>query len=275
MLNPWGWRLVAYPFDLAFRQTLNVANVAEWQPLDLHSLRGKVVVTALALLVARQLARPRKWSLLELSLLSLGLWSALNYSRFLFLVAILAAPVVCRSFRKISTPDKVGLRAYNAFLLAIVPALLVVSTMRSLRANDDAMSTFPVKAHETLDKLGPHSRLFNEYLWGGYLEWSLPERQVFIDSRVDIFEYNGTFRDYLDIVRVKNSLGLLDRHGIDAVFFEKDTPLVYLLMHSGAWRVTYDDGGKVLLERTHALDLPLAPGAVQSAFQSDRTQPAT
>ncbi len=250
LLNPWGWRLVAYPFDLAFRQTLNVANVAEWQPLDLHSLRGKIVVAAVALLAGRQLTRPRKWSLVELALLTLGIWSALNYSRFLFLFAILVAPAVARSLRRGSANVHPGNRLLNVCVLALVPVLLTFSLSKSLRSRDQGMSQFPKEAYGALMTLKPNSRILSEYLWGGYLEWYSPDTRVFIDSRVDIFEHNGTFRDYLEIVRLKNSLALLDRYAIDAVFFEKDTPLVYLLTHSGMWKVSFDDGSKVLLERT-------------------------
>src|SRR5262249_22380428 len=40
--NPFGARLVFYPFDLAFRQKLNIEHVAEWVSVNFHDLRGKV-----------------------------------------------------------------------------------------------------------------------------------------------------------------------------------------------------------------------------------------
>src|SRR5579863_2894601 len=40
-VNPFGWRLVYYPFDLAFKQKLNISHVAEWVSVDFHDLRGK------------------------------------------------------------------------------------------------------------------------------------------------------------------------------------------------------------------------------------------
>ncbi len=43
-VNPFGWRLVLYPFDLAFRQKLNISHVAEWVSVDFHDLRGKMVL---------------------------------------------------------------------------------------------------------------------------------------------------------------------------------------------------------------------------------------
>jgi hypothetical protein len=69
-----------------------------------------------------------------------------------------------------------------------------------------------------------------------------------VDSRVDIFEYNGTFKDYLDATKLKNTLFVLDKYRIRYVFFQRDTPLVYLLEHTGEWKIQYQDDSSVLLE---------------------------
>ncbi len=42
--NPYGWRLVSYPFDLAYRQKLNIANAEECLTLDFHSVRGRIML---------------------------------------------------------------------------------------------------------------------------------------------------------------------------------------------------------------------------------------
>src|SRR5207248_1129391 len=56
-VNPFGWRLVAYPFDLAFRQKLNIAHVAEWVSVDFHTMRGKMVLALLIVLLITALVR--------------------------------------------------------------------------------------------------------------------------------------------------------------------------------------------------------------------------
>src|ERR1700740_1187303 len=43
-VNPFGWRLVFYPFNLAFRQKLNVEHVEEWVSVNFHNMRGKIVL---------------------------------------------------------------------------------------------------------------------------------------------------------------------------------------------------------------------------------------
>src|SRR5262245_20602469 len=43
-INPFGWRLVIYPFEFAAKQKLNVAHIAEWVSVDFHNARGKFVL---------------------------------------------------------------------------------------------------------------------------------------------------------------------------------------------------------------------------------------
>ena len=70
-LNPYGWRLVFYPFNLAFEQKLNIANIEEWKSLDFHTPRGRIMLFFLGLLFLFQLIRSRKWGLFG----SCPLWS--------------------------------------------------------------------------------------------------------------------------------------------------------------------------------------------------------
>ena len=53
----------------------------------------------------------------------------------------------------------------------------------------------------------PKDECLTIVLWGGYLIWNVAYIPVFIDSRIDIYEYNGVFADYLDAIGVKNTLG--------------------------------------------------------------------
>jgi len=252
-VNPYGWPLVAYPFNLAFRQKLNVANVLEWKSLDLHSPRGLILLGLIALLVASQLGRGREWRLYELAYLSLGVYAALTYTRFLVLFSVVAAPVMAASF-SIEEHEERGRRRMSPMLSgAVVFFLLCLVYARfrdASRSGAKEEAAFPAEAIPFLVAHPLQGRVFNECLWGGYMIWHLRAMPVFIDSRLDIFEYNGTLKDYLDIVRVNNSLALLDRYHIQYVFFEKDTPLVYLLRHAGGWKVDFEEHNLILLERS-------------------------
>lgn len=253
-LNPYGWRLVAYPFNLAFHQKLNIANVQEWQTLDFHTPRGKLALCCLLALAVWQLVRPKRWQLSDVLLLLVGIYSGFTYSRFVFLLVILAVPAIAATLSSERRPqaERTARPLLNAAVMIFLAALLV-GQARAARGPDPRAGTpIPETFPAALATLPPNAHVFNEYTWGGRLIWQqhLP---VFVDSRVDIFEYNGTFKDYLDIVHLNHSEELLDQHHIGYVLFEADSPLVYFLKHSGKWQVIAEEGNVVLLSRRSAL----------------------
>jgi hypothetical protein len=138
-------------------------------------------------------------------------------------------------------------KALHAALLLVI-VLLTVRISQRMKPEQKSQQ-LPIAALTFLNAFHPAGRVFNAYEWGGCLELAEPQIPVFIDSRVDIFERNGVLRDYLAIVRLRNSLRLLDVYNIRYVLFERDTPLVYLLLLTHTWKTDYDDGTVVLLER--------------------------
>ncbi len=251
-INPYGSRLVLYPFDLAFRQKLNTATVEEWKSLDFHSPRGHIFFFFLALLFVLQLVRGRRWGVFELAITAIGIYSGLTYSRFLFLAAILVVPSLAVSLAPLLRSSKPERRLSPLLSAALIFLMFcfVAGRLRTYRAAATAEdSRFPGQSLGFLSTFQPHGRVFNEFIWGGFLIWNKRDLPVFIDSRVDIFEYNGTFKDYLDIVQLRNSLALLKRHQIRYVFFESNSPLIELLKATRDWHVDYEDKTSTLMER--------------------------
>jgi len=250
-LNPYGWRLVFYPFNLAFEQKLNIANIEEWKSLDFHTPRGRIMFCFLGLLFLFQLIRSRKWGLFELALAAMGLYSAFTYSRFLFLGAILVGPLLAKSLA--STTPAASRRPLSPLISAALVFVILCCVAGRLRTPEQSATEgearFPTQALPYLANFKPEGKVFNDFLWGGYLIWYERQIPTFVDSRVDIFEYNGTFKDYLDIIHLKNSTELLNKHNIQYVLFEKDAPLVYFLKATRDWKVDYEDKTTTLLER--------------------------
>ncbi len=259
-LNPYTWHLVVYPFDLAFHQPLNIANVEEWRPLNFHSPRGCGLLISLASLFFLQLAPAacrRPCSSCDLGFLAIGTYAAVIHERFLFLAAILLMPLLARQLVYLCSAEKppagsglatpVLTKALHAGLLLAM--LLLTIRIRQRTSHEEISQQLPIAAITFLNAFHPAGCLFNAYEWGGYLELAEPQIPVFIDSRVDIYERNGVLRDYLAIIRLQNSLQILDNYHIRYVLFERDTPLVYLLMLTHTWKTDFDDGKVVLLER--------------------------
>ena len=253
-VNPYGYHLVLYPFDLAFRQTLNINHITEWRSLDFHSIRGKIVFLLLASTIVLALARKRRWRLDEVLFLLIGFYSALTYTRFLFLAAIVLTPILANElgFLPPYRPE-LDRPVINAVLVASLLALCVWRFPSPEFLMADTVAAYPVKALPYLQKFHPEGRVFNDFLWGGYLIWNTRQIPVFADSRVDIFEYSGAFGDYLDAMGIKATEEVLDKYHIRYVLYSAQTPLSYLLQHDRGWGVRYQDETTILFERTGAV----------------------
>ncbi|MGH9617676.1 MAG: hypothetical protein ACRD28_13130, partial [Acidobacteriaceae bacterium] len=212
-VNPYGWRLPLYPFDMAFHQKLNIASVQEWKSLDFHSPRGKIVLAIMASAILLQLVRRRKWMLHEVLFLLVGTYAALTYTRFLFLAAILIVPFFAQDISQWmpyhADRDKPWLNA-PIILGAVVVMFFVFPTNRQLSRPVSGLR--PDSALPYLQKFHPHGNVFNDYMWGGYMILNVRQVPVFIDSRVDVFERNGVLADYLNAIRIKDSLKILDKY---------------------------------------------------------------
>jgi hypothetical protein len=74
--------------------------------------------------------------------------------------------------------------------------------------------------------------------------------KIFVDSRVDIFEYDGVLKDYLDLLSLNRSESILNKYQIGYVLFPPSEPLTYALERDSNWRVIFKDDVSVLLERS-------------------------
>jgi hypothetical protein len=249
-INPYGYRLVFYPFNFAFQQKLNVGRVEEWASLDFHTVRGKMFFAILAAVIALGLARRRRWRLDELAFLLIAFYAALTYSRFLFLAAIVVTPLLAGELDFFPPYDS---RTDKPWLNAILITAIVAGCAWQFPSEDllwrDTARDYPAKALPVLRSLPPGRRVFNDYLWGGYLIWNVRDMPVFVDSRVDIFEYNGVFADYLDALDMKDTLAILNKYDICYVLFRRQSALAYLLSNTPSWQAQYQDDTTVLFER--------------------------
>jgi hypothetical protein len=150
----------------------------------------------------------------------------------------------------------------NTFVILLLLGIMVYLWPRESKMQKSLAETYPAGVLPYLKAHPPQGNVLNFYLWGGYLGWHDPEFKDFVDSRVDIFEYAGVLKDYLDLLGVDNGQrrpdALLDKHKIRYVLFppsESANPLhvggelVYVLEHDPHWKTLYKDKVCILLER--------------------------
>jgi hypothetical protein len=252
-VNPFSYRLVFYPFDLAFRQKLNVAVVDEWSSVDFHDARGKVVLVLLAAVFLGALLSRHRWKLEELLLAGFAIYSGLTHIRFLALAAILLAPLLAKMLDAVP-PYRPEID--KPLLNAVVMAILLIYVIRRFPSPQDldkaVAERFPINAVAFMKSHGMPGNIFNRYMWGGYMIMFCPEVKVFIDSRTDIFDYKGVLRDYVDAEQLRGSLEILDKYQVRYVLLPPNYPLAYLLKNHVGWKTIFADERATIFERVSA-----------------------
>ena len=253
-VNPFGYRLVLYPFDMIFRQKLNIGHVEEWASVNFNDPRGTLVAAALAVVFAIAIIGRKRWRIDDALLTAFVLYCGLSHMRFLLLAGIVLPPIISPHLGKISSYDpKRERRLLNSILLTLVLGACILGFPSVQKLREEQSKFFPIRAIDFLRANPQHGHMFNAYDWGGYLEWSLPQLPTFIDSRTDIFEYNGTLKDYLNITEIMNSDELLARHQISYILYPSDTPLAYFLSKDVHWERIYQDNQAVVYRRLQPL----------------------
>jgi len=241
-VNPFGYRLVFYPFDFIFRQSSVIKNIEEWQSLDFNRGNGKLALVMVLAVLAAALFSRRPWRLDEVILTAFALWEELLHGRMLFFAGLILIPILAPRL-KLFPPYKPALDKpwLNGIIMAGVLGSLIFFYPSAAQLQQKVDLEYPTAALQFMQQQHINGRIFNQYGWGGYMEWNTPELKPFIDGRADIFIYNGTFDEYLSAKMIRNPIEILDKYRIDYVLFGSDQPLAYLLENSSAWQLIYQD----------------------------------
>jgi hypothetical protein len=252
-LNPIGWRLVFYPFDLVFKQTLNLSSVTEWQPLDLLDPRAAALFAVAVFFFLMILARRADLHLDELALLALGFGLAIRHDRMMFVFGILAAPIVCRLLANAwdrYDPAR-DLRFANAVMMGAGVWIMVASFPSVDQIQRDVAKSSPVEAVNYIRQAGLTGRMLNDYVFGGYLIWALPEQKVFIDGRCDLFDWTGVLSEYGRWATLEEDPKLLlDKYHIDYCLLRKTAPETRVLRYLPGWWKLYEDDVATIFVRS-------------------------
>jgi hypothetical protein len=249
-VNPFGYRLVLYPFDLLFRQTSNMKFIEEWQSVNFSGGPGKLAMVIIGALLVSAWLSSRRWRLDEVLLVAFALWSALSHVRLLFFAGLIMPPILAPHLKLLSAYERKRDKPWlNAVIIASVIGALVYLWPSEANLQRKVNREYPAAALEFMQQEHVSGRIFNSYKFGGYLEWYTPRLKPFIDGRADIFVYNGTFDDYGRVSYLESAIELLDKYNIDYVLYEPKAPLSYLLDHSSEWQVIYTDSVARLYRR--------------------------
>lgn len=240
MINPYGWRLIWNPFDMALNQKLNITFVNEWQPLSLSWFIGKVAAAVIVTTILANVLHTKKWKIYELVFVFFAWYAAFNHARFTFLASIIVIPALAvdltRSFFP-GSPNQKTIPVMNAVVAAGVLYVVTLYFPKQAALQKTFSDEFPL---QTIASIQPSWRTLHHEHLGGLMDFE--GKPTFIDTRWDTFEHHGVMQDFIDILHFKNSLALLDKYKIDHVLLRKSEPLSYLLERIPGWKLVRSEG---------------------------------
>jgi len=240
--NPVGFRLLWYPLDALLKQQTGLNAVEEWLPPDLRSVRALAMIAAVVLLLTTPLLRRAELRLLDLILLAMAFWLSLQHVRMLFLFGIVVSPQLCQILAPLVGADR---KSHHPIANAIVIIGLLTVAARAIPAvgilNEQVQKGNPSGAVAYIRQAGLTGPMLNEYVFGDYLIWALPEEKVFIDGRADVYDWAGVFAEYGRWATLEEDPNiLLGKYRIRLCLLSSRSPLGRVMPYLG-WRKAFSD----------------------------------
>lgn len=266
VVNPIGVDIFGYVLKL-LTDPPSQGLVNEWQPPTVRSLAGQAFFLATLLLIAALALGRRRLHLTDTLLLCAFLWLAWSGMRYVVWFGMLAMPMLAQCMARPAarpTPQRGDPFAGVLALTLVVgvaalqppfkPLLALPAPYRALFADVPGAPLLysadtPVGAAAYL-RDHPGGRLFNDMAYGSYLIWTLPEPEVFVDTRVELYPL-ALWEDYLTIGEARNYATLMERYGIERTLLSRSrqAPLVAALARDPNWIVEYEDRFSIVYRR--------------------------
>ncbi len=279
LVNPYGVRLLVYPFDRAVASAFSPA-IFEWRSPDFWAaelLPFRVLLAGLLLVAVWLPARSRDPFLL----LTAAAWTfgALGSVRFLSiagpLLIVALAPAAVGSVRRWfgfteggaevggipdagEAPGEARGRRYrpaSAIAALAVIAILAVGWLIIEPSRQDAAieRRLPVGAVAALEAGGCSARLLPSYAWAGYVTWATGRQVGAYGNSAE-----GPVSEQARLEAVTGDPApWLDTHEVGAVLMPIDGPLFHWLDEASAWRLAYRDAQAGIYVRT-GVDCPIS-----------------
>ncbi len=277
LINPFGLEIWKIPFNTVSVEALqNLIN--EWASPDFHQAFQQPLLWMLLGIMAVFGLSEKKVTGRELIPVLIFAWAALTARRNFGPFAIVAAPTLANhlshaleewvararqdwaGFEIFYNKAKSSNSEFNPFARNIINAVMVLllltaAVLKTIEINrvdlfkEKEAEIFPAEAVSWLKGIDQPVRLFNDYNWGGYLIYKLPNVAVFVDGRTDLYG-DAILNDYLTIAAGKEGWqGLVNEYDLELMLLPKNSSLPVLAASSG-WRELYRDDVAVVLAKS-------------------------
>jgi hypothetical protein len=261
LINPYGWRLYTEIVQ-SLGDRFMIDTLQEWQPVSPLHRAGLIYVLYLAGLALTMLCfyrrvEPTRWVVLGVFLaLSLRHWR--NVPFFLLVSIPLAAEMVQATVGWMADHVPTFRRQMRRWLFGVTVAvgvgIILLGSEHIQRVAQAGLAPakfferteYPIEAVQWIQahrsELG--TRLYNDYGFGGFLLWWLPDEKIFIDGRMPAWRIGDRwiFYDYVALTHWDPpALGVLDKYAVVWAMTAIGGALDRVLSEERTWRVRYTD----------------------------------
>lgn len=269
IFNPNGFEAISYPFALMLGDATR-SYIVEWQSPDFGYVQAiPQLLLTLATLAALGLSHERAdWGDL---LLVLG-FTYLSYTawRVAQLYPLVMVPLLVRHasnwfeslglelhWDRPARGVRLWLNSALALIILAVTGWMMADRLNPQEAEATLRATYPAEAVDWLRAHPQPRELFNNYTWGGYIIWTLPEMPVFVDGRTDLYGA-GILGEYRQIHDASEGWeAALAARGINTVLVENNSPIALALADlPEQWALVHEDETAVVLVRLESVQPP-------------------
>jgi hypothetical protein len=190
LLNPYHVRVYGVVLEYA-SQPVPFQLVGELRAMEFRSLSDWLVL-GLAGAAAFALGRRRPLRPFDMLLLAAAAFFAFRARRDVWFLVLAALSILTGGRpRVVAVADRFTWAPRRVALLAAALAGLVVAAVCLRGLSGDGLErkladAYPVRAAAVVRERGYRGPLYNDFNWGGYLIWSLPELPVALDGRTNL-----------------------------------------------------------------------------------------
>lgn len=258
-INPYGYRLYSLIITVG-RDSYGRARIGEWQPFNFRSPTAweftlyLILLIILVLLYLKKLDLTLIGSSLVLSYLAFSSW------RNMPIVIIMTVPLWVYIVKNVADPTLLKLLNHQLILLLLLGAAAIIgyqsiSATRDVSYDEDLFAKAGKYPRAAVQYIKAHPQdfqgnMYNEYNWGGYLIWQLPEHKVFIDGRMPHLRIGDRhiFKDFNDLQALINPKEIIAKYNIDWFFLYRGRLVSFYLPNEG-FREVYQDDLAVILKK--------------------------
>ncbi|MBU1092075.1 hypothetical protein KJ836_00080 [Patescibacteria group bacterium] len=267
-INPYTWRVYEELFRTVLDPVVRV-NISEWTPVTWGNPQSNNLLILMGLIFLLWLLNHRKADFTKLMLAIVFLGLSLTSWRNLPLFSLVALPLLVDLINRLSAPKGLTGIAKSMWVLlgvAILAGYLGYNRYKEISpfvgnpSMFSSMGKYPYGAVAYIHEHQPKGNLFNEYNWGGYLTWQLPEKPVFIDGRMAIWKtpQQNIFQEYSSILNGGEDAEIwLKKYDVGLVLvYQNRSSKNYFVQQQNNWEIIYQDDIAILFQR-HDLAPPI------------------